>query len=351
MRMRLVRAALTARRVQAALAVASIGVAVAVAVALVLLVTQVRAGMAGALRAYGPNLVATGRMDEASLRRAASVLETHSWAPVLAVEATAGGRGVAVIGVPPEALPALKPWLGGERPSAGRVLVGRDLASALQVSPGSRIQLSSCGLAVAGVMDTGGEEDAQILATLEDARRLDPASPAATGLAVHVDGGLDEALSMAKALGAVGIRAEPLFQLATGEAAFVSRAVLLAAALAAVVIVLAALAALTALLAQVAERRHEIALMKALGANESQVAALWRAEGVAMGVAGGLLGFAAGAALGVRMGSSLCGLPAPVPPSLALAAIAGGVLLALLAQAVPLRRVRDVQAAAVLRGD
>jgi putative ABC transport system permease protein len=118
------------------------------------------------------------------------------------------------------------------------------------------------------------------------------------------------------------------------------------AALAAAGLAIAATAATTVL-----ERRGEVALMKALGAGNGMVSALFLAEQLLLALAGGVLGYALGVALAGVLGRSVFGL-APemrwtvLPLVLGLAA-----LVALLGSFVPLRRAARFAPAPILRGE
>jgi putative ABC transport system permease protein len=121
----------------------------------------------------------------------------------------------------------------------------------------------------------------------------------------------------------------------------VTIAALLAAALA-----VGATAATTVL-----ERRGEIGIMKAIGATNFAVTALFLAEQLLLAVVGGALGFALGAGLGRVLGTSVFGTPAA--PRLVLLPIVLGIaaLVAVMGSFVPLWRAARGNPAPVLRGE
>jgi len=101
----------------------------------------------------------------------------------------------------------------------------------------------------------------------------------------------------------------------------------------------------------VAERRQEIALMKAVGAQEWLVSGLFLAEAAAHGILGGVLGFLAGQGVARVLGRVVFGsdvavnwLLLPIMLLVALAVTFAGTWL-------PLRRVARFQPATVLRGE
>jgi putative ABC transport system permease protein len=117
------------------------------------------------------------------------------------------------------------------------------------------------------------------------------------------------------------------------------------AALAAAALAVAATAATTVL-----ERRVEVGIMKALGANNALVAGIFLAEQLLLAVAGGAVGYLLGAGLARLLGESVFGAPAAprlllVPVVLGLAA-----LVVIVGSLIPLRRAVHFEPATILRG-
>jgi putative ABC transport system permease protein len=113
----------------------------------------------------------------------------------------------------------------------------------------------------------------------------------------------------------------------------------------------AALAIAATSAAAVLERRVEIGVMKAIGATNTRVTALFLTEHLTLALAGGAIGFAVGTALARVLAASVFGRPASpefilLPIVLALAA-----LVALAGGLIPMRRVARVDPAPILRGE
>lgn len=113
----------------------------------------------------------------------------------------------------------------------------------------------------------------------------------------------------------------------------------------------AALAVAATSATTVIERRAEVGLIKALGATNGLVAALFLGEQLLLSIAGGGLGFAIGTGLANVLGRSVFGKPSSphavlLPVILALAA-----LVAVLGSLVPLRRAAHFRPAPILRGE
>lgn len=103
--------------------------------------------------------------------------------------------------------------------------------------------------------------------------------------------------------------------------------------------------------ATVLERRIEVGLMKALGAQSTLVASFFLVEQLLVALAGGLAGFGLGTFLGGILGRSIFGLAPPwrlilLPVILGLAA-----LVALVGNLLPLRRAARFEPAPILRGN
>lgn len=260
--------------------------------------------------------------------------------------------------------------------SGNEVLVGTALARTLPLHDGDQISISGHTGRVSGILTTGGDEDREIVAPLhlaqeiadlpgavhtiyvsaltkpEDAfARRDPASlspadrdrwycsPYANSIAFQ----LTEALpgSRAEQIRRVAQSEGKIFNDISGLLLLVSLAALIAAALA----VSAAMA--TALM----ERRHEIGLMKAIGASRASVAALFAAEAAILGLLGAALGFGLGAVLAREIGKSVFGTPLaahlglfPFILLIALAVVTVG-------SAAAIRRAASFNPAIALRGE
>jgi putative ABC transport system permease protein len=113
----------------------------------------------------------------------------------------------------------------------------------------------------------------------------------------------------------------------------------------------AALAVGASAAASVIERRTEIGLMKALGANSGLVGVLLAAEQLLLAFVGGGLGYAVGIFLARVLGERIFGF-APEPKLFVLLIILGlAAAITLLGSAVPLRQAARYDPAPILRGE
>ncbi len=148
-----------------------------------------------------------------------------------------------------------------------------------------------------------------------------------------------------------GAEVQPVRQMVEAEARVLdkTRATLLAST--AFIILTAALCMLATLTASVFDRRKDFAVMRALGASQRTVNALFAAEAAAIGAAGAVLGFALG--LGIAAWIGRANFHAAVVPRFGIfpEVLIGSILLALLAALMPISLLRKVQPASMLRGE
>lgn len=261
-------------------------------------------------------------------------------------------------------------------------LAGRGLAAALGLRPGDRLQIEVAGLPatlrIAGVLTAGDEEDGAILLPIESAWAL-------SGLAGRVSRVFVRALttpesavyerlgsnpremppeqferwtctpfpsSIAYELARAVPRAEArvIRRVADSEGTVLRRISGLMAVIAVLAAVGSALAVTSALSTSVLERRSEIGLLKAMGAGNPRVVALFLAEAAILGIVGGLLGAGAGALMARFISATVFGSPVAIRPFAIPLAIAVALVITIAGFIVPARRVLRFRPAEVLRG-
>jgi len=101
----------------------------------------------------------------------------------------------------------------------------------------------------------------------------------------------------------------------------------------------------------VLERRAEIGLMKALGAADRLVSALFLTEQMLLALVGGGVGYVVGLGLARILGRSVFGIPPTAHPILLPVILALAAVVALVGSLVPLGRAAGFAPAPILRGE
>ena len=314
------------------------------------------------------------------------------FSPMLPVQTKVGGRPVELVGtyfnkelkygddVFRTGVTITHPWwkVEGTWPpdDSGSVLVGKALATILHVNPGDRIEVSGRTLNVAGILNAGGAEDRQIIAPLSTAQtilgrpgavrrvlvsamtkpedafaRRDPnsmspadrdrwyCSPYANAIAYQIM----EAIPHAKA--------EQIRQVAQNEGVVLSRikGLMLLVTLAA--LIASALAVSAAMATAIFERRREIGLMKAVGARNFSVGALFFTEAALLALVGGVIGFAAGIGMAQQIGLWIFASKVAIQPVLFPVVLAVAVIVTFAGSGASIRKATRFDPAIVLRGE
>ena len=256
-----------------------------------------------------------------------------------------------------------------------RCMLGSVLARRLGAVPGARIDLFGEPFVVAGIIQTGGDEDDRAFVRLEVLQRAvdregqvdsvqvsaltkpedafavkDPAkmSPAeydrwyCTPYVTSIAHQIEEALPMAVA--------KPIRRVADNEGKVLDKVRGLMLLITAAALASAALTVWSVMATTVLERREEIAIMQATGAGNWVVAALFQAEVAIEGAAGGLAGALAGVWLARWVGESVFHSPTPGPSLLVPITVLIAMFVAMAGASQPLRRSLAQDPAEALRG-
>jgi putative ABC transport system permease protein len=272
------------------------------------------------------------------------------------------------------------PWwkVSGAWPTDGSndILLGDHLSQKLHLRAGDTVALNGQDHHIAGILSTGGAEDNQIVAPLvvaqlllgkpdavrrvyvsaltkpEDAlARRDPktmsgelwdrwyCSPYVQSIAYQ----LQEAIPHS--------HAEQIRQVAQNEGTVLSRIKGLMLLITLAALFASALAVSAAMATAIFERRREVGLMKALGAGNFAVAALFFAESTMLALFSGLAGFFAGSWLAHRIGYSIFASQITIEPVLFPIIMAIAVVVTFSGSAAAIRRAVKFDPVFALRGD
>lgn len=255
-------------------------------------------------------------------------------------------------------------------------LVGAGLARSAAINIGDDLMVKGRTLRVSGILDAGAAEEHAIVAPLhivqqilgepnrvrrvvvsaltkpEDAfGRRDPnhmtpadrdrwyCSPYANSIAFQIGEVLPN------------VRVEQIRQVEQTQGKILSRIGGLMLLLTLAALLASGLAVSAAMAATILERRHEVGLMKSLGAGNGAVASLFLTEAGLLAIAGALIGFAAGTVLAHRIGQSVFGSTIGVQPVVLAIVVLAALGVTFLASFGAVRKAMQFDPAVVLRGD
>lgn len=269
-------------------------------------------------------------------------------------------RPAILAGVDLSAARSINTWwqVRGRWPIApDEILAGRRAAEALNLAPGDSLSVTygdqTLTLQVTGVLETGAAEDDQLIGGLATVQTL-TSQPGQVGLvmvsALTTDRSLDAVADEIQGLLPTS-DVRTLAQFAQAETKVLNKVRLLIGMVAALVLLAGALTVAGTLNTMVIERRTEIGLMKALGADDKRVANLFLVEAMSVGIFGGVAGYLGGLALALAIGWKV--FNAVITPTLW--ALPGTLLVGLVvtwaAGLLPVQRALKIDPVITLRGE
>ena len=386
----------------------------AVATAMIAIATDIGDKVSRELRSLGANLVVTPEEDSLDVQvgsvnlKPAGVYLSESdlpkikgifwrnniigFTPLLPVNVKVGSNAVTLLGTYfsktlrfgnqqfTTGSRATFPWwkVQGAWPSddSQEVLVGTRLASLLNVSPGSALTIDGSSYRVAGILETGGDEDNQIVAPLGVAQAL-ARTPSAIGkvfvsavtkpedaFARRNPDSLSPAdrdrwycspypQSIAYQLQEVipHSHAEQIRRIAQNEGTVLSRIKGLMLLITLAALLTSGLAVAAAMATAMFERREEIGLMKALGAGHFSLSMIFVTESVLLATIGGVVGFGVGSFLATELGRAIFGSSIVAQPVLLPVVLGLAIGVTFAGSAVAIRRAVKSDAVQALRGE
>jgi len=280
----------------------------------------------------------------------------------------------------------LCPWwkVQGSWPADGECLIGTELRDKIKAGAGDEITIARTRpdgsearerLRISGVLSTGSDEDRQLITDLTVAQRLSGLQGKADRVEVSALTNPEDDFaqrdpatlspqdyerwsctpyvhSIASDVQNVirGSEARPVLRIAQTEGVLLSKVELLLLLVAAAAMAAAVLGVASTMMTTVLERRSEIGLLKAIGAGNVGVTAIFLAEAAIVGAIGGLVGFGVGYGLAQIVARTVFGSPITVSPVLAPIVLIVSVGVAFLGSAVPMRAALKFDPSVVLRG-
>lgn len=394
---------LTVKQPQAALAVGSVVLGAAVASMLLNLYGDVRRKMTQEFRAYGPNVIITSRgaaeslsgplrgalppdsesvagvMDEGVMKRLEPFVgKARIAAPLLYVVSRLKRlppdprlpefQNVVAVGGDFAVLHRLFPsWRtrGSLLESTSPAVLGAHVASQLHLSPGETIELerispardsspvASSSFRVTEIVSTGASEDDQVFVPLSALQKVGGLEGKISLVELSIPGETLEIETAVKELAKdlPGAEVRPIRQIVYSSGKVLGTIRWMMLSLTALIVVIITLCVTATMTAIALERRKEIAVMKALGASDTLVTELFLTEGGGLGLVGAFLGFGMGVALAEWVAQRLFEVNLNPTWWTFPAVLFAGALLAVGATLFPVRIVRRIETATVLKGE
>lgn len=375
------------------------------------------------MRAYGANLIvtpsdATGKsqgIDTATVRDVTALVTVGHSAKSAAYRyesVRVNSAPYTIAGIDVKAVRALnRHWnVTGDWPSAGNVVVGRDVADALGVKIGSRVTIgyraadasasasaksdsdestetaesSAQGMQstqttqgeqttqatengrvssdimdnngtefrIAGIVDTGGNEDSIIYATTADVSKLAGHERGADVVEYSVNAMGDELNAIVNRINKnpnTAVKAQTVTKITSSDTRIIAMLQTLFWIVSLVVLVLTLVGVGTTISSIVSQRRNEIGLRKALGADSRAIGVEFYVESGIYGLIGGLLGTAIGYVLARVLCATVFGRALGLNWLLCVGSLLLSVAIAVIASIPPVRRATRIDPAIVLR--
>jgi ABC-type transport system, involved in lipoprotein release, permease component len=360
----MLRRSLIHRRARSLSALVAMTVSAAVATALLTLYADLNAKLHHEFRSFGANIVVTAADHEKglpsdALQRAKDVAGENALAVEFgyAVATTGNGTPVVVSGTDFDAVRRLNSWWQVEAwpvpRDASAAIVGQRAETVITDPRAILLKFADKPLWLhrGGTLRTGGDEDSRIYMPLA-AFTAWTGTPASV-IEIQVPGGATQVESAIARLRQQlpEAKVEPVRQLVEGESRIVDKTHALMYGAVILIALTVAVSVLATLSASVLERRRDFALMKALGGSQIHLMAMFLLEALALAMAGVAAGFVIGSAAAwtiSQLNFHTASLPrlGVLPLVLLL-----NILIAVLAALFPVRVLRRLEPAALLKGE
>ena len=341
------------RRARMAIALLAVAVGATIISGMITVYKEVPEQMGRAFRAYGANLlILPGKdagviheEDVSAVSKALSDYEVVGITPFLYDTLLINHQTVMAGGTDFAVLQEVSPYwqVRGAWPTPGEkeILLGAEFASKLS------------DYRVSGIVRTGGNEENFVFVSLPDLQRIKGRAGELSLAQVSVVAGQDELVRAETKIHAQVPTVEPQLvkQIAKSEGTVLGKLQALVLIVTIVVLVLTLICVSTTMMAIVTERRREIGLKKALGADNRHIVAEFFGEGCLLGALGGILGSGFGYLFAQSVSMNVFGRGIEFSPTIVVVALVMSILVTGLASLLPVRIATNVDPAIILRGE
>lgn len=359
----MLRRSLVHRRSRSLSALVALTVSAGVATALLTLYADLNLKLHKEFKSFGANVVITAPASKALPPDALARVQQAAGKDALAAEfgyaiaATDRGTSVVVAGTDFDAVRRLDSWWQIDAwPAAAdtnAALLGQRAADF--VSDRNVVKLTFAGRSITlkgtGTLRTGGDEDSRIYMPLATFIAWTGAQPSV--VEVQIPGGAPAVEAAITRLRATlpDVQVQPVRELVEGESRIVDRTHALMYGAVLLIALTVGVSVLATLSASVLERRRDFALMKALGGSQMELMGMFLLEALVLAIAGVVFGFVVGSA--AAWGISQVNFHTAALPHLSVLPLVLllNIAIAALAALLPVRLLRGLQPAALLKGE
>ncbi len=370
---RMITSSLVRRRSRMLVALLAVAIGATILSGLVTIYYDIPRQMGQEFRSYGANLIFVPSGDNTALSDDA-VKKTMAFIPAEDIVGIAPYRYETIkineqpfmaAGTDINEVKKTSPYwfVSGQWPrNDGSVLIGKEVADLIRLSSGDTFTATgtdangksfSHDFTVAGIVQTGGTEEAFIFMSLADladlmgnSGELDVVECSISASQTTLDGIVRRISENSE-----GVAPRLVKRVTESEGTVLTKLQALVYLVTVVVLLLTMICVATTMMAVVAERRKEIGLKKALGAANKNIVGEFLGEGFLLGALGGLLGVVLGFVFAQTVSMNVFYRPISFQLLLIPATLAVSITITGLACLIPVRSATDVDPAIVLRGE
>ena len=372
MYLKMVMASLSRRKSRMLTALLAIAMGATILSGLVTIYYDIPKQMGKAFRSYGANLlvIPTGADEKISYEQLKEIEEVIpadkrvGIAPYIYQNTKINEQPYIIAGTDLEGAKASSPyWLiNGDWPSQTRqVLVGNEIAKALDLSLGEKISLvtakstgedATTDFEVSGIVTTGGKEEELIFMSLEDIKSIigDKGLDVVEASVEAEQAELSQIVENLKQKDAA-LTPQMVKRVTASQDVVLTKLQSLVWIVTVIVLGIMMICVSTTMMAVVTERRKEIGLKKALGASNESVVSDFLGEGMMLGFAGGLLGSGMGYFFALQVGMSVFARRIHFLPGMIPVTVIVSIIITMIACSIPVSKTVDIEPALVLRGE
>lgn len=368
-----VMSSLIRRRSRIAVALLGVAIGATVLLGMVTLCYDIPRQMGQEFRSYGANVLfmpANNQptMNMAEVKKAVNLLPKNK---VLGVtpfrydSIRSNQHPYTIVGTDFDQVTKTSPYwqIEGSLPqNSHEIMIGIDIANFAMLNIGSKVAISGKSkqnsrfeeeMTITGIVKTGRSEDNFIFINLHDLEQLLEESDQAEVVEVSITATEAELKQYIDTISAQSKTIEPhLIKWVTqSETSVLGKLSSLLYLVTSVVLVLTMICVATTMMTVVMERRKEIGLKKAIGADNKSIAKEFLAEGLVLGIVGGIIGAFCGLIFAQVISANVFGRSIVIEFYLIPITIIISAVVTVIACLIPVKRAVEVQPALVLRGE